>query len=426
MKLKKFILALVAPALFFFGACRSMSPSTTHGERIGETLSQWEEGGLDIHFINSGRGECLFLILPDGTTMVVDCGDFPDSKNAKWPEVDPKPYAGTRAYEVDAAYIKHFLPKASQGMIDYFNLSHFHIDHMGTPSWKGNTISPNGYALTGVMGLYDLVPFRKLVDRGYPDYDAALSLATASSNIDHYRKFVSYAVSNGMSAEQFRIGAEDQFVLKNNPSAYPEFKTVNYARDGKLWQGGKVVDLYAGKKPKENGTSCCFLVKYGDFEFLTCGDAGGNTAVEIPLAHEIGHRIEAMKGSHHMAWGTHKKEAMAILQPQVIVVQNFSSHKPWIPAMETTWEGSPRTRIYSTNLYPQNLQKEDVQRSGSDHGGSAVTDELYAAATAKMSSHNGHVVIRVEKGGARYWVYVLDDTDYKYRIKQIDGPFKSE
>ena len=223
MKLKKFILALVAPALFFFGACRSMSPSTTHGERIGETLSQWEEGGLDIHFINSGRGECLFLILPDGTTMVVDCGDFPDSKNAKWPEVDPKPYAGTRAYEVDAAYIKHFLPKASQGMIDYFNLSHFHIDHMGTPSWKGNTISPNGYALTGVMGLYDLVPFRKLVDRGYPDYDAALSLATASSNIDHYRKFVSYAVSNGMSAEQFRIGAEDQFVLKNNPSAYPEF-----------------------------------------------------------------------------------------------------------------------------------------------------------------------------------------------------------
>ena len=81
--------------------------------------------------------------------------------------------------------------------------------------------------------------------------------------------------------------------------------------------------------------------------------------------------------------------------------------------MESTWEGSPRTRIYSTNLYPQNLQKEDVQRSGSDHGGSAVTDELYAAATAKMSSHNGHVVIRVEKGGARYWVYVLDDTDYK-------------
>ena len=38
-----------------------------------------------------------------------------------------------------------------------------------------------------------------------------------------------------------------------------------------------------------------------------------------------------------------------------------------------------------------------------------------------MSSHNGHVVIRVEKGGARYWVYVLDDTDYKYRIKQIES-----
>ncbi len=405
-------------------SCRNTSMVDTG--KIGSPLPQWEEGMLDIHFINSGRGECAFLILPDGTTMVVDCGDIPDSKKARWPEVDPKPFPGDRAYKVDAEYIRHFLPEVSGGMIDYFNLSHFHIDHMGTASWKGNEISPNGYALTGVMGLYDLVPFRTLVDRGYPDYDAALERSTAHSNIEHYRKFVSYAISQGMKAERFRIGADDQFVLRNNPEAYPEFSTFNYACDGRMWQGGEVVDLYAGEKPKENGASCCFLVKYGDFEYLTCGDAGANSAVEIPLAHEIGHRIEAMKGSHHMAWGTHTKEAMAILQPGVIVVQNFTSHKPWIPAMETTWEGSPKTRIYTTNLYPENLQKEDVQRSGSDHGGSAVTDEVYAAETGKLSSHNGHVVIRVEKGGARYRVYVLDDTNYEYRIKQIDGPFKSE
>ena len=426
MALRSFVLAVLAPSLFFFSACNPFTPSGPFSGKVGDTLPSWEEGVMDIHFINSGRGECVFMILPDGTTLVVDCGDIPDNKKARWPQVDAKPFEGTRAYEVDAAYIKHFLPEVSGDMLDYFNVSHFHIDHIGTASWKGNTISPNGYALTGVIGLYDLVPFRKLIDRGYPDYDSALEVSTAHTNIDHYRKFVSWAETDGLEVEQFRIGAEDQLILKNNPEAYPDFRITNYARDGKLWQDGKVVDLYEGKQPKENGVSCCFLIQYGDFEFLTCGDAGGNSAVEVPLAREIGRHIETMKANHHMAWNTHQKEAIAILQPQVIVAQNFASHEPWIPVMEGIWEVSPRTQIYSTNLYPENVQKEDVERSGSDHGGAAITDERYAEATGRMASHNGHVVIRVEKGGARFRVYVLDDTDYSYRIRQIDGPFKSK
>ena len=35
----------------------------------GTPLPPWQEGCLDIHAINSGRGECTFFILPDGTTL---------------------------------------------------------------------------------------------------------------------------------------------------------------------------------------------------------------------------------------------------------------------------------------------------------------------------------------------------------------------
>ena len=38
--------------------------------KVGEPLLQWTDGCLDIHFINSGRGECAFYILPDGTTLL--------------------------------------------------------------------------------------------------------------------------------------------------------------------------------------------------------------------------------------------------------------------------------------------------------------------------------------------------------------------
>ena len=46
-------------------------------ELIGKTLPALSEGCLDIHLINSGRGECNFYILPDGTTLLIDAGELP-------------------------------------------------------------------------------------------------------------------------------------------------------------------------------------------------------------------------------------------------------------------------------------------------------------------------------------------------------------
>ena len=40
-----------------------------------EYLPVWQEGYMDIHHIATGKGENSFLVLPDGTTMLVDCGD---------------------------------------------------------------------------------------------------------------------------------------------------------------------------------------------------------------------------------------------------------------------------------------------------------------------------------------------------------------
>ena len=42
--------------------------------KAGDVFPAWTEGHLDIHHINTGKGECAFLMLPDGTTMLVDAG----------------------------------------------------------------------------------------------------------------------------------------------------------------------------------------------------------------------------------------------------------------------------------------------------------------------------------------------------------------
>ena len=43
---------------------------------VGKSLPAWSEGYLDIHTISSGRGECLLIVMPDGTSMVIDAGEL--------------------------------------------------------------------------------------------------------------------------------------------------------------------------------------------------------------------------------------------------------------------------------------------------------------------------------------------------------------
>ena len=43
----------------------------------------------------------------------------------------------------------------------------------------------------------------------------------------------------------------------------------------------------------------------------------------------------------------------------------------------------------------------------------------------RITSTRGHIVIRVDKGGATYRAFVLEDTDESMRVKAILGPFTS-
>lgn len=66
MKIKKTIIVLL---LCFLPVAPSFA------QKVGEALSAWKEGYMDIHHINTGCGECAYIIFPDGTTMLVDAGE---------------------------------------------------------------------------------------------------------------------------------------------------------------------------------------------------------------------------------------------------------------------------------------------------------------------------------------------------------------
>jgi hypothetical protein len=52
---------------------------STNAQNATDTTSMgWNEGYLDIHHILTGSGDCAFVVMPDGTTMLVDAGDIGD------------------------------------------------------------------------------------------------------------------------------------------------------------------------------------------------------------------------------------------------------------------------------------------------------------------------------------------------------------
>ena len=239
--------------------------------KVGEPLLQWTDGCLDIHFINSGRGECAFYILPDGTTLLVDAGEIVVTDGTGVPQ---KPDASTRPYIVDAKYIRHFLPQGSSA-VDWCAPSHFHIDHIGSIDAAAET-SPNGYRLTGLMALYDEVPFSRVLDRGYPNYgdDPDIPEMDGQTSGD-WAAFVKWAVANkGMKADRFRTG-EEQITLLKDKDKYPDFRIFNIIANGYAWNldsatgQGTLVNANASKG---NPACCGFHLSYGKFDYIACGD----------------------------------------------------------------------------------------------------------------------------------------------------------
>src|SRR5690242_13678841 len=97
-------------------------------QQPGQPLPPWTPGTLDIHQINTGRGNAAFLIFPDGTTMLLDAGD---GGNTPPRGTTPKPDASRTPAEWITRYIRHMLPHEPDPTLDYGYLTHFHDDHMG-------------------------------------------------------------------------------------------------------------------------------------------------------------------------------------------------------------------------------------------------------------------------------------------------------
>lgn len=363
------------------------------GETAPATLPEWREGVLEIHQICTGRGSAAFMVCPDGTTMLIDAGDMSDGRPDD--TVLPRlPNASRTPGEWIAAYIERFSKPLNRETpaLDYVLLSHFHTDHIGDRQ-KG-VREKNGYALSGIAMVAEQVPIGKLVDRGYPDYDFPSREATERSNpkfFKDYLRFVAYQRDVRKTAvEQFNVGSRTQFALKQAPGRYANFAVQNLAANGQV---GERIIVPRANQPDENMCSCVVKISYGAFGYYSGGDCSGLPAkrdLETTVAERAG-RVDAMLMDHHAYVDSANPAFLAKLRPQVMVIPVWDMWHPHENAFARMTDRSiyPGERtIFATGLHEK--------------------AKLRLGQAAECIRPTGHVVIRVEKGGDRFRVFVLD------------------
>ncbi|HVU96432.1 MAG TPA: hypothetical protein VHE34_14485 [Puia sp.] len=401
---------------------------------VGEPLPAWQQGYLDLHHINTGRGNAAFFVLPDGTTMLFDAGELDptDPRTTSRRNTPERPDSSRHPYEWIVGYIRRVAPGRARDGIDYAVISHFHDDHFG--SWYPSApLSADGkYALTGITGVGDILPIHHLLTRDwhYP-VDPATQLRQRPAG-DHYIRtwnnylaFVAAREARHQSTEFLRAGSRTQMHLLYHPEKFPACYVQNIKSNGWIWTGvDSTVKQHfppvdtANRKtwPDENPLSNAIVIHYGPFSYYTGGDNPGNVFlgdaswrdVETDIAKAVG-EVDVATMDHHGNRDALNENFIRTLRPRVWIEQVWTADHPGHEVL---------IRATSQLLYPG---PRDIFATNFMEANELVIGPLVAQS---YKSRQGHIVVRVLLGGSEYYVIILDDAVEGDTVKQVFGPYR--
>lgn len=417
MKYRFIIASVLAFALAFSAYCADGDV------KVGEPLPTWREGELDVHFINTGRGECTWMVFPDGTTFLTDAsGTLIRPGEDRIIPTPAKPSDKLTAGRVIVDYISHFAPAVSEGHINYFLLTHHHGDHMGNVRPETPLHDSGLFRLGSLPEIGSSLVMDRIMDRDWPDFSYPVPEEQDTPVMHNYRAFLDWTIStNGTQVEQWSVGSCTQVVPVHDPDCGVSVRSLS--GNGRFWTGEgeesyttmpSTEEFETGSLdaiPTENCYSCSYILSFGDFDIFLGGDLQHNGRenytykdVETPVA-KVARKVEVMKADHHGTMHTQDAGLLSVLNPDVWVCSNWTVRQPRPAIVDAVWAVNPDCDIYCTNMAEQNrpvLGRKRLER---------------------MASTSGHVVVRVAPDGRSYMVYVLADTDQLYTVVSVHGPY---
>lgn len=373
----------------------ALALTTLSGQEKGSALPPWTPGTLDIHHISTGLGNSTFVRLPGGRTLLIDAGGA-----NRIPYADPKPNDSKKPGQWIADYVQAMAGAGAS--LDYAVLTHFHPDH-----------------IAGIADVAATVPIRRIVDRGSPSY-AYMKPADSDAVFKAYQAFL--ASQPSAKAETAIVGSTQQIVDGGEGANRAAVRIV--AANDRVWTGKgdeaktRFPELSSiedpADRPTENMCSVALRISYGAFDYFTGGDMPGYPVPGGPAWHDLESDIaramgqtDARQVGHHGSIEVENPFFLATTRSRVLVLPAWSPTHPSPDVLK---------RMLSTRIYPDPRDVFVVQFR-------EPTRATIGARANQVAGADGHVVIRVEPGGARYRVFVLDNTSTARLITSAHGPY---
>lgn len=411
-------------SVFFVLLCLlGFSNNKTESKEIGKRYAGWSIGEFEIHQISTNRGESSFLIFPDGTSLLIDLGDH--QYGYSFPSTIPMTLG---AGEYVAEYVKDFNPSGKT--VDYLLVTHFHSDHMGDMKMNFGVTNGriNDYQLTGIAEAGEFLSFRKIIDRGWPDYNFPLPVEKDNVSFFNYRKFVDWKMkSENVKMEKFVVGVDDQFVQLKEKQKAKNFSVRNITSSGTIWAGIKnqVNDLVSANSKNtagrinENSMSTGMLFQYGKFKYFTAGDLcksflqknGEEINIEVEAGKLVG-EIDVCKSNHHGYTDALMQDFINSVNAKVYITPVWDSkhiHAEPMGRIIANPKSGKETLIFPTHI-------SDEQRT-------KFKDYQFLKHIPVVT---GHTVVKVARGGKKYKIYILKDSDASREVLGVYGPFMSK
>lgn len=337
--------------------------------------------GLEFYMFSIGQADAMLVVGPgpERRSLLVDLGVSRE-----------KEFSGRYSVQLVGQRLIDILGKRK---IDYFLLSHFHSDHMGSGDSGITALIAHGGFTVGTM-----------IDTGTEGSQYVSRAQSATDLIAMQDVWLHDGRVGKVEHPRFGTG---QIKLGNGVSV----EIMAFA--GKYAPGKESVHAayerhhpahYASEPASENDLSIALEISLGNFEFWTGGDLSGAsgdgtaelsgsrldyTNVEWPMvqywrAKNLERDVEVFRANHHGSGYSNTSQLLGALDPEVILYSARSGYgHPSLPAVQ---RGSQTAVAYATSLDPGPWTEK---KFADEHGTVAGEIHLFVASDGASYTVNG-------------------------------------
>jgi beta-lactamase superfamily II metal-dependent hydrolase len=311
-----------------------------------EVRADAKNGRLDIYFIDVEGGAATLFVSPAGESLLIDSG-YPDNNGRDRDRV---------LKVLKAAGLKH---------LDHAAVTHWHRDHYG-----------NHAALAA------MIKIRNFWDRGIPD------------SLREDRQFVSRVADYRRASENKSKTLKPGDTLPLKSGKTPLSVTIVTASRDVIRNSGEPNPFAKQHKPKprdpsDNAASVSFLLRFGKFKFLCCGDLTWNVEAKLVTPNNPLGKVDLFMVTHHGLPSSNNPVLVWAIDPVVAVMCNGPTKGGDPETLATLRKIKSLKALYQLH---RNVKLKDDQQTPrqfiANHGGTAGCKGTYVKASVAADGNS--------------------------------------